>query len=230
MNNLARFASRLSQNEAGLSLPLVLFMVLAIMGASAIFATVGTQNIRETKIIQTNHDSFYIAEGALQDFISQLAVYPQLWREKTNLLEVPLDYDQYNPLNYESANGIPSCSGEACQRQLYPVGGGLLKNFGPIGDSGDTANPLAPITQQLNLSSPPTPDLVLNNKSAWYQVERLDETSISNETIGASLSNYEPHSNGYSGVRFRITASTTRTLKGRSGISTVVAVVELPPA
>ncbi len=217
------------KEECGMSLPVVLFMVLAIMAASAIFATVGTQNIREIKLTQVSNDSFYVAEGALQDFISQLAVYPQLWRERPILEDSPNDYNQYNPLSYDSTNGIPSCSGESCQRQLYPIGGGLIKNFGPIGSTGDTVNTNQTITQQLNLNSLPPPDVSLNNRGAWYQVERLDETSISNESIGASLSNYEAHNSGFSGMRFRITSTTVRNLKGRSGRSTVVAVVELPP-
>jgi hypothetical protein len=230
MNNLRETTSRVALSENGLSLPIVLFLVLTIMSASAIFSIVGTQNIREMKITEASTDSFYVAEGAIQDFIAQLGVYSQLWREKVNLVEIPLNYEQFNPLSYASSNGIPNCSGHACQRLMYPIGGGLLKNFGPMGADGDIVNPDATVINQLSTIDPQTPDVVLNNKNAWYQVERLDETSVTANSIGASLSNYEAHSSGYAGVRFRITALAQRPLKGKMGFSSIVAVVELPPA
>lgn len=216
-------------NESGISLPVTLFLVLAIMAASSIFAAVGVQNIREMKLAQATSDSFYVAEGALQDFIGQLGVYSQLWREKANLPDPPQNYARFNPLTYASNNGIPSCQGQACQRQIYPVGGGLLKNFGPLTGDGSSVNIEVPITAQLNKLSPQTPDIVLNNRGAWYQVERLDESSLSENSIGASLINYEAHNGGYSAVRFRVTAVSNRRLKGKLGLSTVVAVLELPP-
>jgi hypothetical protein len=95
---------------------------------------------------------------------------------------------------------------------------------------GDVVNPEATVINQLNTTDPQASDVVLNNKNAWYQVERLDETSITASSIGASLSNYEAHSSGYAGVRFRITALAQRPLKGKMGFSSIVAVVELPPA
>jgi hypothetical protein len=215
--------------EAGISLPITLFLVLAIMAASSIFAAVGVQNIREMKLAQSTSDSFYVAEGALQDFIGQLGVYSQLWREKVNLENLPLNYTRFNPLTYTLNNGVPSCQGHACQRQVYPVGGGLLKNFGPLSGDGQIVNVDAPITAQLNQESPQLPDIVLNNRGAWYQVERLDESSLSENSIGAGLTNYEAHNGGYSAVRFRVTAVSNRRLKGKLGLSTVVAVLELPP-
>lgn len=216
-------------SELGISLPVTLFLVLAIMAASSIFAAVGVQNIREMKLAQATSDSFYVAEGALQDFVGQLGVYSQLWREKVNLENSPLNYTRFNPLTYSSNNGIPSCQGGACQRQIYPVGGGLLKNFGPLSGAGQIVDVEASITEQLSQETPRDPDLVLNNRSAWYQVERLDESSLSENSIGAGLTNYEPHNGGYSAVRFRVTAISNRRLKGKLGLSTVVAVLELPP-
>lgn len=215
--------------EAGLSLPMALFMVLAITAASSIFSNSSTQNLREMKITESTNDSFYVAEGALQDFTAQLGVYSQLWREKVNLTTIPASYTQYNPLTFSGTNGIPTCTGNACQRKMYPVGGGLLKNFGPMGGAGNIVNAAAAITNQLNPASLPTADITINGRRAWYQVERLDDTTPNTNSIGASLSNYDPHGASSAGIRYRVTAVAERTLKGKTGFSTVVAVLELPP-
>lgn len=228
MNRMG-FKNPLISKETGLSLPIALFLVLAITAASSIFSNSSTQNLREIKITESVNDSFYVAEGALQDFTAQLGVYSQLWREKVNLTTIPNSYTQYNPLTYAGTNGIPTCSGNACQRKMYPVGGGLLKNFGPLSGAGSTVNAAATITQQLNPASLPPADITINGRNAWYQVERLDDTTPNSNSIGASLSNYDPHGASSAGIRYRVTAVAQRTLKGKAGFSTVVAVLELPP-
>jgi len=224
------FTSKLDlASELGVSLPMALFMILVIAASSAILSTSSTQGLKEVKISEAISDSYYVAEGGFQDFVAQLGVYSQLWREKVTLTVPPANYVQYSPLMYSLTNGIPSCSGIACQRNLFPVGGGLLKNFGPIGGSGDTVNAAVDITQQLNPAALPTSDVTLNGRSAWYQVERLDETYPNGTALGGSLTNYDPHGAGATAVRFRVTATSQRSLKGKTGLATIIAVVELPP-
>lgn len=218
------------KNEQGMSLPVALFLIMVISAASSIFSNVATQNLREVKITESTNDSFYVAEGALQDFMGQISVYSQLWREKVALATKPLDYTQYSPITYVSSNGIPPCSGNVCQRMMYPTGGGLLKNFGPINSAGSIVNETKYITQQLDYSSLPAEDIKLNGRDAWIQVERLDETSPNKSSVGASLSNNDIHGSTGNAVRYRVTSVAIRSFRGKTGFSTVVAVLELPPA
>jgi len=221
--------NKLGSNEKGMALPIALFLVLVIAAATSILSNSATQNLKEIKISESINDSFYISEGALQDFIGQLAVYSQLWREKVSLPSLPSGYTQYSPISYSGTNGIPSCSGIACQRKMYPIGGGLLKNFGPMGGAGDIVNSGATIVNQLNTATPPLGDVTLNGRNAWFQVERLDESTISKNYLGASLTNNDSNGSGSTAVRYRVTATSLRPLKSKNGLSTVIAVLELPP-
>ncbi len=229
MNRMLNLKTGLIINQGGMSLPIALFLILAISAASSILSNAATQNLKEVKITESTNDSFYIAEGALQDFIGQLGAYSQLWREKVVLAALPLGQVQYSPITYASTNGIPSCSGIACHRKMYPVGGGVLKNFGPLGGAGDIVDTTKSITNQLDQSSLPTADITLNNRNAWFQVERLDETSPGKNSIGASLTNNDIHGSSSSAIRYRVTSIALRTLKNKTGLSTLITVLELPP-
>lgn len=215
--------------ECGIALPIVLVLSLLIATITSIMGNSSSYSLRSVKDSQAMADTNYVAEGALNDMLAQMSVNRSLWRKYPVLLTKPSGYTQYNPLTYTSNNGIPTCSGTACQRHLYPIGGGLLKNFGPIGGDGSEVDASYSITQQLDLVNPPDPDITLNGRNAWVQVERLDQVMPSENSIGATLLNNDPSGlNSYS-IRFRVTAVSTRNVRGLVGTSTIVAVVEMPP-
>ncbi len=213
-----------------MTLPLALFLLLLLSSISAIYSSTSVNSISQVKIAEVAQENALIAEGAIHDMLSQISVRANLWREKVNLTASPSAYTEFSPLSYSATNGIPSCAGIACQRSLYPTGGGLIKNFGPIGAEGDVVNNSLPITAQLNTGTLPTADITLNNRSAWVQVERLDQAPPGASSIGADL-NTTVGGGAYAGaVRYRITAKSLRRFKGRLGESTLVSIVELPAA
>ncbi|MCB9029421.1 MAG: hypothetical protein H6619_00060 [Deltaproteobacteria bacterium] len=217
-------------SESGITLPIALLLLLIVSAASALISNTSTQNFQEMKATEAIHDGFYVAEGALEDLISQLSAAPEIWRDMAILPGVPNGYTKYSPITYTSTNGIPDCTGIACHREMYPIGGGVLKNFGPKGAEGSEIDVNFSITSQLDPADTPTADITLNNRSAWTQIERLDETKPSSSTLGMSLENNNLQGSSGASIRFRITAVALRQLKNRIGTSTVTAVVEMPPA
>lgn len=216
-------------SESGFALPTALLLIVVLTAAGLIFTNVATSNLRIVSLEDASTDTFEVSEGVVHQLISQLSIQPHLWREKTSLSVIPSGYTEYSPSTYTASNGIPTCSGDACLRSLYPTGGGLIKNFGPIGDSGDTVNSGASITNQLDAASLPTADLTLNGLPAWVQVEHMEEIALSAASLGADLANNPDSGNNGSAIRFRLTGTTQKTIKGRNGKSTVVITVEVPP-
>ena len=214
--------------ERGVAIPTALLLVLFISAISALFSTLATGNLRQINISNAVQDTFNSAEGGSHEVMREMAISPELWRELNVLASLPNSYTEYSPQNFLSTNGIPSCSGIACHRQMYPTGGGLIKNFGPLGGDGDTVDTTALIVEQLDPDSPPTQDLTLNNQSVWMQVERLDEKNPDAGSLGGSLDNNNSGGTSAGVTRFRITATTYRTVRGERGLATLVYVVELP--
>ncbi len=220
------FANR--QNDLGLALPAALFLVLFIASMGGLLSSISISTQRT--MVQTNYieDNFHSSEGAVHEIMRQMAANPELWREMDPLADEPDGYDEYSPVTYAAYNGIPPCSGLGCHREMYPTGGGLLKNLGPISADGEEVDVAYSITQQLDVSTPPVADITLNGQSAWSQVERLDEVLISEDSLGGSLSNDGGVGESANSIRFRVTGVSSNSLKGRRGTSTVIYVVEVP--
>ena len=214
--------------EKGLALPVALLLLLFITASAALLSDVSMGTFKQTKIQEAIQDTFQNAEGAVHEVMRQMSVYPELWRARTILPTVPASYTSYSPLTFSSSNGIPTCSGAGCHRNLYPVGGGLIKNFGAEGAGASDVDAAYPVTDQLDPDDPPTQDIQLNGQSAWVQVERLDETLVSSESLGGSLDSNPLSGTGASEVRFRLTGVNFRTVRDRRGLSTVVYIVALP--
>ena len=172
--------------------------------------------------------TYQAAEGSINKQISEMSVYGPLWEQKPSLSTAPYGYTEYSPLSYSSSNGIPTCTGIACHRNLYPTGGGLLKNLGPVGSDGDSVNSSFSIADQLDPAHLPAADLTLGSTSAWTQVERLDESTPNAATVGGSLSNSIAEGGNSKAVRYRITGTSQRSVRGRKGYATIVVVAEMP--
>ncbi|MCB0335818.1 MAG: hypothetical protein KDD62_05915 [Bdellovibrionales bacterium] len=219
-----------SLKQQGFALPLALLIMLVIAGAGAIFSNIVKSGTEFVKSGQGTANMFYVAEGALQDVVSSMAIEGNLWIEQPMLTSSPSGYVAYAPASYASSNGIPTCGGAGCHRHLHPVEGGLVKNVGPITGVGSQVYEDYPITDQIDYNDFPDADIELNGVSGFSQVERLDEAPIGATSIGGDLMNNPSNGAGVNPVRFRVTGYATQSHKGRRGRSVVVAVVEIPPA
>jgi hypothetical protein len=210
-----------------MAIPVALFMLLAIAGVTAILASVSHQNLREMSVSQDTHETYIVAEGALNRMMSELASFGPLWDKQGSLQNKPLNYIEFAPSAFTSTNGIPNCSGVACHRNYYPVGGGLIKNFGPLVSDGLLVNAAVVVSEQLDFEAPPTPDIILAGMDAWSQVERLDETYPTVENLGGNLSSSLAEGGNAKNIRFRLTGVAQKVLRDELGSSTVIAIVEL---
>lgn len=221
--------SRLTRHSSsGFALLSALILVLLISFMVAMLSHLSRHNMSVMESNSAKEGTYLAAEGAVNKQIAEISVLSTLWSQKTNLPSLPNAYTEFSPSSYLATNGIPECSGLACHRSLYPTGGGLIKNFGPINGAGDTVNTSYRITDQLDPDSTPTPDVTLGSVNAWTQVERLDQLAPGASTVGGSLSNAVAEGGNALTVRYRITGLALRDMKDRRGYSTVIAVVEMP--
>lgn len=224
----SRLIAKRKNHSAGLALPAALLMILAIAAVTAMLSRLSIHNLVQVELDNAKDDTYFAAEGAVSKQISQMSVLSVLWSDKANLATLPSNYTEYFPAYYSSTNGIPSCSTVGCQRSIYPTGGGLIKNIGPVGGDGDQVDSSFQIIDQLDPESPPTPDVTLSGVNAWSQVERLDETAVSSSSVGGNLSNNVAEGGNARSVRYRITGYSLKSTRGRYGYTTVVAIAEMP--
>ena len=222
-----RFKSRINK-EQGIALPMALIFVMVMTAMGALLSHVSIDASKQVVSIDATRDTFNVADGVSNSILADMSSAPELWRQMDPLASSPNGYTEYVPGSYISTNGIPSCSGAGCLREMYPVGGGLLKNYGPFGAEGDSVDTSYSILDQLDPSSPPTAEVSLNGQSGWSLVERLDEVRLSENSMGASLENNGVGQSNSSAVRFRVTGKSFRTVRGTRGEATVVYVVEVP--
>ncbi len=215
-------------SQRGNALPLALFMVMLLALVGGITVKVSQLNVRKIKISESSEDTFQIAEGSAHKLLSQMAASPELWREMNPLATNPYGYTEYSPASYASSNGIPTCIGKGCLRNYFPIGGGLIKNFGPLTSDGSLVDSAYSIADQFDEQDPPEADVVLNGLSGWSQVERLDEVSVDSSSLGGGLENNKGGGSRTGMVRFRVSAIATRELRDRIGRSTLVMVVQVP--
>lgn len=222
-----RFETKAGE-KSGMALPSALFLIMVISVSGAMFSKASIQNLKVVTLQEGTSDTFQVAEGAVHDIIRQMSVRPHLWRDQVPLSGIPLGYTEYLPLTYAATNNIPSCVGKGCLRDLYPTGGGLIKNFGPFGGDGEAVDTALHLYDQLNTTTPQTADVVLNGENGWSQVEHMDEQLPDGSSLGSDLTNNPVGGMSASNVRFRITGKTLRTMRNRQGESTVVVIVEIP--
>lgn len=218
----------INYSEGGSVIITAILLIMVIAGVTAIIGRTVQENMRTISINRSAASTFYAAEGAMNNLFGEMGAYGPLWDQLAPLSTSPSGYTEYSPASYSASNGIPPCSGIACHRNYYPVGGGLLKNFGPLESDGSEVDTSFPITEQLDYDDPPSPDVTLGNLSGWVQVERLDEAGPSIDTVGGNLSSSLAEGGNAKSVRYRVTGTSKKSNRGRTGVSVVVAVVELP--
>lgn len=217
------------RHEHGFALPAALLMMVVVLGVTTILSTLSTEGLKRTAAQEGTIESYLAAEGVLHRMIADMSGYGSLWDQQAPLTERPAGYTEYSPNSHASSNGVPLCdSGAGCQRHFFPAGGGLLKNFGPLSGDGSSADSSYSIIEQLDPDSPPAADVVIGAEPAWVQVERLDETLPSATTVGGNLSSSLAEGGNAKEVRFRLTGTALRTVRGRVGSATVVSVVKMP--
>lgn len=214
--------------QAAFALPAALVMILLITSAVAILSNLSTHHLAQVSSGNSRDNTYLAAEGAVHKQIAEMSVLSTLWSQRVNLTASPVGYSEYSPIAYISSNGIPPCSGTACHRDMFPTGGGIIKNVGPVNGAGDGVDVAYSITEQLDPEAPPAADSTLSDVGAWTQIERLDETSPNAATVGGSLSNSVAEGGNARAVRYRITGYSFKSLRGRRGYATVTTVVEAP--
>jgi hypothetical protein len=214
--------------QKGLALPTALLLLLVISIAGSLFTKASIRSLSITRQDEAITDSYHIAEGAIHVQIGQMSAFPHLWREKIPLSTSPSGYTEYSQLDYGATNGIPTCSGSKCILNLYPTGGGLIKNYGPVGGDGDLVDSTKRVWNQLNGADLPDEDVQLNGQDGFVQVERLDESIPTGANLGAELTNNPLGGAAPRNIRFRLTGKTLRPMGTRTGESTVVVIAELP--
>ena len=212
----------------GFAIPATLFVVLLLAFVVSALFRMSRHNMTRIESDRAQDVTYLAAEGAAHKQIADMAVLGPLWSQRTNLAVLPDNYEEYSPSTYASRNGIPTCTGVACHRHMYPVGEGLIKNFGPLDGDGATANSDFVITEQLDPDLPPEPDLTVGGVDGWTQVERLDELMPGAASVGGNLSNAIAEGGNAKAIRYRITGLSLKSLRGKRGYSTVIAVIEMP--
>lgn len=220
--------NKTQKTEAGLALPLAMIFLLVMTAMGSLLTYVSIDANKQVKIIEATRDTHNVSDGVVNKVLADMSSAPELWRQMDPLATNPDGYVEYAPDAFSGTNGIPTCSGAGCLREMYPIGGGLLKNYGPFGGDGEDVDSGFSILDQLDPENPPQAEVSLNGHSGWTQIERLDELKISEGSLGASLENNGVGQSDSSVVRFRVTGKSFRTIRGVRGESTVVYVVEVP--
>lgn len=214
--------------DQGFALPNVLLFVMIMMALTGALAATSRSSLRQVRTTADLVGTYLASEAALSMQLSHMSLYGPLWNELPPLSAKPHGYVEFDPANFASSGGIPRCSGSGCHRNMIPMGGGLLKNLGPLEGDGERVETNYLITSQLDPSSPPTPDVILaQGVSGWSQVERLGQRTLSSKSIGGNLSNNIAEGGNAAIFRFRVTGESFKELRGTS-ISTVVSIVEIP--
>lgn len=217
------------RSENGMALPATLFMLLVLGSVTAMLANISQENFHQIKVQEGTAMTNMTAEGALNRMIADMALYSSLWDQQAAIADKPAGYTEYQPAAYSSTNGIPPCSvSAACHRDMFPSGGGLIKNLGPLLGDGANAETSYSIVEQLAYDNQPEPDVTLSGLNGWSQLERLDEETPGPDSVGGNLSSGLAEGGNAKKVRFRITGYSLKSLDQRVGKSTVVAVVLLP--
>lgn len=220
---------RTPRSSSGFALPAALFMLLVISGVVSVLTTFSQEGFKQTKVQEGTAITNMIAEGTVNKMMSEMGIYTALWDQQAPLSSKPYGYTEYSPATYSASNGIPSCTGSiSCQRDLYPLGGGLVKNVGPMTSDGLEVDTSYSITEQLNTSAPQTPDITLGGTSGWIQVERLTEELPGASTVGGNLSSAIAEGGNAKKVQFRLSGVATKEVDSRVGRTTIVTVVLLP--
>jgi hypothetical protein len=218
-----------SPSDGGFALPAALLMMVAVFGVMTVLGTISSEGLRRTAAQDGIVQTYLAAEGALNRMVADMSTYASLWDQQAALSSNPQGYTEYSPNSYGSTNGVPTCTGAAgCHRNFFPIGGGLIKNVGPLNESGSDVNTSLPIAEQIDQSDPPPADLMVADMPAWIQVERLDETLPSASAVGGNLSSSLAEGGNAKEVYFRLTGTARREVRGRVGSATVVSVVRMP--
>jgi len=226
-----RTTSHIGQHaaDAGFALPAVLFLMVIMLGVSVILSLGAQEGARRVSSEQGIQNTYLVAEGSLHRQIADMSIYSNLWDQQAPISTKPNSYTQYSPSAFSATNGVPACTtGAACHRNYYPLGGGLLKNFGPLDGAGGAVDAGYSIGDQLDIADPPTFDVSLAGLSGWTQVERLDETRPDAGAVGGSLSSSVAEGGNAKKIRFRLTGSALRKVRNRTGAATLIAVIEMP--
>ena len=213
-----------SLSQRGLAMPMALLLILFVSAITAIYLILATSAARSIATNSSSNRIFFAAEGILSAAAQEVVSKGILWSSKTPHVTKPLGYKTFDPRDPLNVNGLPVCSGVACTRNFVPVGGGILKNVGPIADNGETVvDPKGRVDEQLSLLSP-SPDVVLAGTKGWYQVEGLGDSPYVMDEVGNSLNNNAATTPP---KMFRITAISRRDLGGVQAERVLVGLLEL---
>ncbi|MEM9400384.1 MAG: type II secretion system protein [Verrucomicrobiota bacterium] len=252
---LHRPNKRESIHIRGFALPLALIMTAIVGILLAILASVSQSSMDQVSRREAKEITFRGSEVVLHQVLTDMSKngLAYKFRKTLPLMSSLEDYTAYSPFDNndptDDRNGLPLTSSDepGIERNYYPLGGGILKNFGPDDSNFSKYIRNEPITDQINQEFLPPNELnnPINvghtNLKGWSQVERLDEAPPGPSSLGSDLDMSNPGRN--SAVRFRITSRGqlkhrpvngktvfTRDINGEIGSTTVVILAEIPPS
>lgn len=237
----------------GFALPLALIMTAIVGILLAILASVSQSSMDQVSRREAKEITFRGSEVVLHQILTDMSKNGLAYKFRRTLKSMKNleNYVAFSPFDNTGPerNGLPPISsGEpGIERNYYPLGGGILKNFGPEGTGSSLFVSKKRITNQLDQTSLPTSEIINPtnvghiNLKGWSQVERLDEAPPGPSALGSDLDMSNPGKN--SAVRFRITSRGQlkhrpvngktvfmRDLNGEIGSTTLVTLVEIPPS
>jgi len=231
-------------------MPLVLIMTAVVGVLLGILASVSRASHEQMGRREATAITFRASEAATMQVFSDMSKNGISYKFRNTIANMSdLDnYTAYSLFDYAANNGLPTIMAGESERNYYPYGGGLLKNFGPedsfsskLAFSGYSITDQleAPLPAPNELSNPS--DIGSSNVQAWTQIERLDEAPPGASAVGSDLDMSNPGRN--SAVRFRVTSTAhlkyrevngkqigTRVNDGDIGKTTIVQIVEIPPS
>jgi hypothetical protein len=221
--------------QSGFVLPLVLLMVMTVGFLSASISMVAINTLRDSSLLNKNYAHQAYSDFVLQQVINIVRSDPLYWHSLPRLASLPSGYTSYSPLSLIASNGTPSCIMTrgvrlpGCERHLYPIGGGIIKNLGSI----TTGNPppatfvdtRKSIVDQLPWDGiQPPPDFTFDNVLVWYQVERLQNVSPGLSTLGVTFGDVISSQI----ISFRVTIYSQGKLGSKVGRHVRVVLIDLP--
>ena len=240
-------------SKRGFALPLALIMTAIVGILLAILSSLSQSAMDQTSRNKAKEITFRGSEVAIQQVLTDMSRNGLEYKYRRTLKSMK-NLENYTPFSpYDNTgperNGLPliASSEPGIERNYYPFGGGILKNYGPDGSGHSLFVKKKPITEQLLQSDLPDSELLnpknvgSKNLQAWTQIERLDEAPPGPSAIGSDLDMSNLGKN--SAVRFRITSRgqlkhravtgkniEVRDENGDIGSTTIVTLVEVPPS
>lgn len=231
MINQSSHRSSLTQqlaNQNGLALPIALLLTMVLALISGVLFDVTSKGTRTAIADQAIMSTYLAAEGGIHSMIGEISGKVNDWKNRRPDTIVASGYETYDPSATGTGTIVPSCvavlgqSFRGCERHFVPIGGGVIK--APGRDEAGEPN-LINADKQITEQLLDVEDFKIGGLKTAVMVERIRRLRPSLSQAGLTLNN----GLGSPGVQMRLTSRASRSSQsGVDGVSTIVALVEIP--